>query len=448
MTTNNANTKTDSGGSDGKSGRAGPSQDQLSQREMVFVPFEGFAGPVGRKEQLRQALAESVRTRLDELSTDTLLMDSLLGTSTVNPAIQRHAEIMSDPRFTHPANVQRSSRIVNRLHENYGNGHVQRVVNIAQSSRPSAGIIQRDLSQEQVVTLAAEVHGVLGARRRDYGRLDAILTGNNAQDILLIYRRYEATYGGGSFARDLTSFVGGIPAREGQTEEEAQQERDSYWDRYAARLYDAGVGEIQRAFHAPRPIPVNEANERRWVQHWQRHFAGAGSERSYALLTGWILVRWDRIHSVEEIERRGWMPARNIDDFTASFGVLSEHPQVRQEGERAGQSFWGSIHGLFIADLGQTVEMARSYHQSYVAAHWAAQLAWNPLADPPPMRPELEQAIRDWHSINSRGRLPYADIAGWVSNWMPILTAWQANQFIPNWRFQRAGMTGAISAGP
>ncbi|MFO8009692.1 MAG: hypothetical protein R6U89_02655 [Dehalococcoidia bacterium] len=394
-----------------------------------------------------------------DFGTASATFEGLLGASAVDPPVDRHSSLLADPRLSHPANAVQRARIVSRIQESYGNAYVQRILGVTQN-RPasiarsmlptgSSGerlVLQRDLSEEETSALSEELQTLFGTRRRDYSRLDAILVERPAADVLQVYQRYEATYGEGSFVRGLDRFVSGIPAREGQSPEEAQEERDSYWDRYAARLYDAGVGAIQREFHANRPVPVNPANERRWLTHWRGVLEQ--SNESYAPLALWILARWNRIQGVEEIERRGWTPPRNTSDFRASFGVLSQHRQVREEGERAGEAYWATIHGRFLADLQQVAEMARSYHESYIAAHWAAQLAWNPWATNPPMREELEQGILDWHSINSRGSLPYREIAGWVSNWMTILRHWRAGDYISSQELEHAGMAQAASASP
>lgn len=384
------------------------------------------------------------------------LFEELLGAAAVDPPIDRHSALLGDPRLSHPANAIQRARIAREIQSSYGNGYFQKMVGPSRIKQDSittfrspiistGGMpaIQRDLTEEDAADLAEELHRLFRARRRDYTRLDEILVNPPAAEVLQVYQRYEASYGQGSFIRSLDRFISGISAREGQSPEEAQAERDSYWDRYAAKLYDAGVGEIQREFHANRPVPVTDENERRWRAHWQEFFED--SEASYAPLARWILARWDHIHDVEEIERRGWMPSRRSSDFRASFGVLSQHPEVGQEGERAGLAYWATIRGRFFSDLDQIIGMMNSYHESYVAAHFPV---WNTLAPCPPVRSQLEQAIRDWHAINSNDRLPYPEVAGWVSNWMTILNHWQVREFIRDWELLRAGMSQSVSAGP
>ena len=108
----------------------------------LFFSAGGLLG--GQKEQLRQSLALATQARAEALGEESLVYDSILGTSAVNPAIDKHVAIMSDERFSHPANAERSSRIANRMQQNYGNGHVQRVVDTVHDQQAPG--IQRDLS--------------------------------------------------------------------------------------------------------------------------------------------------------------------------------------------------------------------------------------------------------------------------------------------------------------
>lgn len=121
--------------------------------EKVFVPYEGFLGTAAVKEQLRESVAEPVQTAPDDLAAETSFLDALLGTSMLEPPIERHAEIMSDPRFFHPANAPTSSRIVNRLHQTYGNGHVQRVVDLVQAAQDE-GLSGEEVSDDIEQTIA------------------------------------------------------------------------------------------------------------------------------------------------------------------------------------------------------------------------------------------------------------------------------------------------------
>lgn len=141
------------------------------------------------------------------------------------------------------------------------------------------------------------------------------------------------------------------------------------------------------------------------------------------------------------------MPPRDTDNYRVSFGVLSEHAAVREQGVLGGREYWCLISSHFIDNVRLTIGRARSYHRSYLAAHWAGPLAWNPFASAPAIRPELSRAIRNWHSINSRERLPGL-IGPWISNWMAILRHWENNEFVPGWRLSRAGFgsfSGAAS---
>lgn len=153
MTASNPNTKSDGGSSDAKSKRSGPSQDQAQQREMVFVPYEGFEGPGGRKEQLRASLARAAASRPIGDEAGTALLDSLLGTSATQPAIKRHARLIGDHRLARSANIDRGSRIVHRMQQTFGNSHVQRVLAQISSGVLSPGTIQMTPEEDILVAI-------------------------------------------------------------------------------------------------------------------------------------------------------------------------------------------------------------------------------------------------------------------------------------------------------
>ena len=141
-------------------GRSSAAQENLHGLEKVFIPYEGFLGTSASKEQLRRSLAQPVQTALEDPAAEASFLDALLGTSMLEPPIERHAEIMSDPRFSHPANAPTSSRIVNRLHQTYGNDHVQRVTDYIQAMQDEG------LSGEEV---SADIEQTI-ARRRGAGK--------------------------------------------------------------------------------------------------------------------------------------------------------------------------------------------------------------------------------------------------------------------------------------
>jgi hypothetical protein len=59
---------------------------------------------------------------------DTLLLDGLLGSSAMDPRLERHAAILSDPRFSHSANTEQKVQVVSGLQGRYGNAYVQRLL--------------------------------------------------------------------------------------------------------------------------------------------------------------------------------------------------------------------------------------------------------------------------------------------------------------------------------
>ena len=153
LTKPSTNSPDASGDRDKSRGRSSPAQENLQGLEKVFIPYDGFLGTSATKEQLRRSIAQPVQTALDDLAAGASFLDALLGTSMLEPPIERHAEIMSDPRFSHPANAPTSSRIVNRLHQTYGNGHVQTVVDLAQAIQDE-GLSGEEISTDIEQTIA------------------------------------------------------------------------------------------------------------------------------------------------------------------------------------------------------------------------------------------------------------------------------------------------------
>ena len=337
--------------------------------------------------------------------------------------------------------IQQSEGEPLRTGDGAGNGQMRMTHS---GTAPDPGTIQCELVPEDADRLARRVRELFLARNRSYADLDAILVDREMDDVHQIFLRYEEVFGRGSFNRSLTRFVSTIPGHEGQSSAEVQEMRDSMWDRYAAHLYDAGVPSIQVDYHTPRPVPVTPANERLWIGYWREHFdrnSGTESETMRTLLPRWILQRWDRIRTVEQIRRRGWMPPLNTDDYRASFGVFSHHVTVREYGIRSGLDYWNSITDRFENDFRATITSAASYHESYLNAHYTSNpLIWDPMAQPPPLRESLTLAIHDWHHINSRGRLP-GDVGGFISHWMEVLRRWNNNLFVPSWLRTRAGFS-------
>ncbi len=111
------------------------SQDERWQREMTFAPFEGVIGLSSRKEVPGRSLARAAQRWLDVPNVEGGLLDLMAGTSAMKAPVEKHAAFMSDPRFLHPANGERCSRLVSRMHETYGNAHVQRVIDRIQRER-------------------------------------------------------------------------------------------------------------------------------------------------------------------------------------------------------------------------------------------------------------------------------------------------------------------------
>ena len=56
------------------------------------------------------------------------VFDSLLAEPGMELPVEKHAAVLGDARFAHPANASQKARMVGRLQNDYGNAHVQRVV--------------------------------------------------------------------------------------------------------------------------------------------------------------------------------------------------------------------------------------------------------------------------------------------------------------------------------
>lgn len=67
------------------------------------------------------------------LAAESMSFEGLLGASATPPPIDRHAALLGDRRLSHPANTVKRARIVSHLQRNYGNSHVQRVVDLVQA---------------------------------------------------------------------------------------------------------------------------------------------------------------------------------------------------------------------------------------------------------------------------------------------------------------------------
>ena len=124
--------------------RPEPLPDQLQKQEMAFTSFEGFTGGWGTKDPLKRAKDPTPETQVSRKDDTSTFYDSLLGTSMMNPATEKHIALLSDPRATEPVNVEQTSQITNHLQRSYGNGYVQRVIDRDNISRAiESSVIQR-----------------------------------------------------------------------------------------------------------------------------------------------------------------------------------------------------------------------------------------------------------------------------------------------------------------
>ena len=339
--------------------------------------------------------------------------------------------------------IQQSEGEPLRTGDGAGNGQMRMTHS---GTAPDPGTIQCELVPEDADRLARRVRELFLARERSYADLDAILVNREMEDVHQIFQQYEQRFGSWSFNRDLHRFVRTIPGHEGQSPEDVQEMRDGMWDRYAARLYDAGVPSIQVDYHTPRPVPISGRTIPNWILYWQNHYRHRGGQQTMGtMIPRWILEDWYGVTLSAEVRRRDCTPPRDTDNYRASFGVLSGNQTVFSQGVDAGRAYWGLITSQFEENIALTIARARSYHESYIAAHWAGPLVWNPLATPPAIREELTRAIHDWHAINQGRQLP-GHLAGWIAHWQTVLDHWEANQFVPAWLLRRAGFGTFSSA--
>ncbi len=155
MTSAGTNAPTSSPKAGDDRGRVDAGAGQQDQREMVFTPYEGVLGTLARKELPGRDHVQPVKERPEQTDDETLFLDALLGTSAIRPPIEWHTAILGDPRLAQPANAVQRARLTNRLHQNYGNEYVQRVVDRVQADTqgdPAREAVPDDLEQ----TIAGE----------------------------------------------------------------------------------------------------------------------------------------------------------------------------------------------------------------------------------------------------------------------------------------------------
>jgi hypothetical protein len=81
-----------------------------------------------QKAQERKRRPEPAPGQTGAQAVESISFAGLLGDSAMELPVERHAALLSDPRFSHPANAAQRARMINELQRNYGNIHVQRVL--------------------------------------------------------------------------------------------------------------------------------------------------------------------------------------------------------------------------------------------------------------------------------------------------------------------------------
>jgi len=120
-------------------------------------------GQDAEKAQERTRRPEPAPEHLTGLAGETVLLDALLGGSVADPRAERHAAILGDPRFSHPANAAQRARMVSELQETYGNAHVQRVI---EQINANAANVQRKHGIEMPMQMANRATASLLVQRK------------------------------------------------------------------------------------------------------------------------------------------------------------------------------------------------------------------------------------------------------------------------------------------
>ena len=74
-----------------------------------------------------------VQEQAQGLGGEAVALAPILGDSAMELPVERHAALLGDPRFSHPANAVQRARMVSELQRRYGNNYVQEVVTAAQA---------------------------------------------------------------------------------------------------------------------------------------------------------------------------------------------------------------------------------------------------------------------------------------------------------------------------
>ena len=100
-----------------------------------------------------------VQEQAQGLGSEAVALGPLLGSSATDPPVERHAALLGDPRFSHPANAVQRARMVSQIQQTYGNAHVQRVMDRVGAMR------DEDVGHEQTNTGAGQrIAGEKGSR--------------------------------------------------------------------------------------------------------------------------------------------------------------------------------------------------------------------------------------------------------------------------------------------
>lgn len=116
-----------------------------------MAEHEGKASSSGESAEAMRRKRKVADIMLDESKEAAETLDPfnlLLGQVISRPSIERHAALLSDNRFSYPANAGQKARFVLQLQQSYGNKYVQRVVDLVQVKR------QYDLSNQKLTTNA------------------------------------------------------------------------------------------------------------------------------------------------------------------------------------------------------------------------------------------------------------------------------------------------------
>lgn len=89
------------------------------------------------------------------IASEAVALGQIVGDSAMELPVERHATLLSDPRFSHPVNAVQRARLVNGLQHSYGNTYVQRLLK-SRTVQPKLTVTDPDDEHEKQADRVAE----------------------------------------------------------------------------------------------------------------------------------------------------------------------------------------------------------------------------------------------------------------------------------------------------